>query len=60
MVKPIFIDIAFCWTFTVSGAVAFTSGLDAVLNTNYHGMGLMIAIAGLIMLGVSATESGKL
>jgi Zn-dependent alcohol dehydrogenase len=53
-------DIIFCWVFTTLGAVAFTSGLDAVLNTNYHGMGLMIAIAGLIMIGVSATESGKL
>jgi hypothetical protein len=51
MIKP---------TFTVSGAVAFTSGLDAVLNTSYHGAGLMLSIAGLIMIGVSATESGKL
>jgi len=58
--KATFTDIAFCWTFTVSGAVAFTSGLDAVLHSQYHGMGLMISIAGLVMLGVSATESGKL
>ena len=60
MGKETITDILFCWTFTIFGAVAFTGGLDAVLNTNYHGMGLMLSIAGLIMLGVSATESGKL
>jgi hypothetical protein len=60
MRKATITDIVFCWTFTVSGAVAFTSGLDAVLHSPYHGMGLMLTIAGLVMLGVSATESGKL
>lgn len=60
MVKPTFTDIVFCWTFTVAGVVAFTCGLDAVLHSQYHGMGLFVAIAGLIMLGVSATESSKL
>jgi hypothetical protein len=53
-------DILFCWTFSIIGAMAFSYGLDTVINSSYHGAGLLIAIAGLLMITVSGNESLKL
>jgi hypothetical protein len=58
--KATFTDLLFCWTFSILGAVSFGFGLDTCLNSSYHGAGLMLALGGLILLGVSANESGKL
>jgi hypothetical protein len=60
MTKPTFIDILFCFTFSVLGLLAFSWGIDTALYSSYHGAGLMLAIAGLLMLGVSGQESMKL
>lgn len=59
MAKPTFTDILFCWTFAVAGLIAFSFGIDTVLNSNYHGAGLFVALAGLAMLGLSTIDSDK-
>ena len=53
-------DILFCWTFTILGLLAFSMGIDTALYTSYHGAGLLIALAGLLMITVSGHESLKL
>ena len=58
--KSTFIDILFCFTFSITGLFAFSMGIDTALYSSYHGAGLMIAIAGLIMIAVSGHESLKL
>ena len=60
MYKATLTDIIFCWAFSIIGAVSFGFGLDTCLNSSYHGAGLMLTFGGLILIGVSATESGKL
>jgi hypothetical protein len=60
MNKTTFIDVLFCFTFSILGLVAFSWGIDTAIYSNYHGAGLMLAIAGLLMLGVSGQESMKL
>lgn len=52
-------DILFCWIFAVGGVLAFSYGLDTCLNSSYHGAGLLIAIAGLLMVALSTIDSGK-
>ena len=59
MTKPT-TNILFCWTFSIIGAMSFSYGLDTVINSHWHGAGLLIAIAGLIMVAVSGHESLKL
>ena len=59
MNKP-FTDILFCYTFSILGLLAFSLGIDTALYSSYHGAGLMIAIAGLLMVAVSGNESLKL
>jgi uncharacterized membrane protein len=59
MTKPT-TNILFCWTFSITGVMAFSYGLDTVINSSYHGAGLMLAIAGLIMIAISGHESLKL
>ena len=54
-----FTDILFSWTFAVLGTVAFSFGLDTCLHTDYHGAGLMLAIAGLGMLAMSTIDCDK-
>jgi hypothetical protein len=53
-------DLIFCWAFSILGLAAFSMGVDTALYTSYHGAGLMIAIAGLIMIAVSGQESLKM
>jgi hypothetical protein len=60
MTKPTFIDILFCFTFSVLGLLAFSWGIDTALYSSYHGAGLMIALAGLLMVAISGHESMKL
>jgi uncharacterized membrane protein len=60
MTKPTFTDILFCFTFSILGLVAFSMGIDTALYSNYHGAGLMLAVAGLLMIAVSGNESLKL
>jgi hypothetical protein len=60
MTKPTFTDILFCFTFSITGLFAFSMGIDTALYSSYHGAGLMIAIAGLLMVAVSGHESMKL
>jgi hypothetical protein len=60
MTKPTFTDILFCFTFSVLGLLAFSMGVDTALYSSYHGAGLMLSIAGLIMIAVSGQESMKL
>ncbi len=60
MAKPTFTDILFCFTFSILGLVAFSMGIDTALYSNYHGAGLMLAVAGLLMIAVSGNESLKL
>jgi hypothetical protein len=60
MTKPTFTDILFCFTFSVLGLLAFSMGVDTALYSSYHGAGLMLSIAGLIMIAVSGHESLKL
>jgi hypothetical protein len=60
MTKSTITDIIFCWTLSISGLIAFSMGIDTALYSNYHGAGLMLAIAGLIMIAVSGNESLKL
>jgi hypothetical protein len=60
MTKPTFIDILFCFTFSVLGLLAFSMGVDTALYSSYHGAGLMIALAGLLMVAISGHESLKL
>jgi hypothetical protein len=55
-----FTDMLFCWTFTILGVLAFSMGIDTALYSSYHGAGLMLAIAGLLMIAVSGHESLKL
>jgi hypothetical protein len=58
--KTTFTDILFCFIFSILGLLAFSMGIDTALYSSYHGAGLMIAIAGLIMIAVSGQESMKL
>jgi hypothetical protein len=58
--KSTFIDILFCFTFSILGLLAFSMGIDTALYSSYHGAGLMIALAGLLMVAVSGHESLKL
>jgi hypothetical protein len=58
--KSTFIDILFCFTFSILGLLAFSMGIDTALYSSYHGAGLMIALAGLLMVAVSGHESMKL
>lgn len=58
--KATFTDILFCFTFSILGLLAFSMGIDTALYSNYHGAGLMLAIAGLLMIAVSGNESLKL
>jgi uncharacterized membrane protein len=60
MTKPTFTDILFCFTFSILGLAAFSCGVDVAIYSNYHGAGLMLAIAGLLMIAVSGQESMKL
>jgi hypothetical protein len=60
MTKSTFTDIIFCWTFSILGLIAFSMGIDTALYSNYHGAGLMLSIAGLLMIAVSGHESLKL
>jgi hypothetical protein len=60
MAKPTFTDILFCFIFSILGLLAFSMGIDTALYSSYHGAGLMLAIAGLLMIGVSGHESMKL
>lgn len=58
--KSTFIDILFCFTFSILGLLAFSMGIDTALYSSYHGAGLMLAIAGLLMVAISGHESMKL
>jgi hypothetical protein len=60
MSKSTYTDFIFCWTFSILGLLAFSMGIDAVFYSSYHGAGLLIAIAGLLMIAVSGRESLKL
>jgi hypothetical protein len=60
MVKPTLTDVLFCFTFSILGVLAFSMGIDTALYSSYHGAGLMLAIAGLLMIAVSGHESMKL
>jgi hypothetical protein len=60
MYKATITDIVFCWVLSIVGITAFIYGLDTVINSPWHGAGLLISFGGLIMVAVSATESGKL
>ena len=60
MTKSTFTDILFCFTFSVLGLLAFSMGIDTALYSSYHGAGLMIALAGLLMVAISGHESLKL
>lgn len=60
MDTPTITDILFCWVLSIVGVMSFIYGLDTVINTPWHGAGLWITFGGLIMIGVSVTESGKL
>jgi hypothetical protein len=60
MHKPTITDVLFCWTFSIGGLIAFNMGIDTALYSSYHGAGLMLAIAGLVMVAVSGQESMKL
>jgi hypothetical protein len=60
MYKATRTDIIFCWTFSIIGVMAFIYGLDTALYSTYHGAGLMLAVAGLSMIGISGHESMKL
>jgi hypothetical protein len=58
--KATFTDILFCFTFSIMGLLAFSMGIDTAFYSSYHGAGLMLAIAGLLMIAVSGHESLKL
>ena len=58
--KATFTDILFCFTFSILGLLAFSMGVDTALYSSYHGAGLMLAIAGLLMIAISGQESLKL
>jgi uncharacterized membrane protein len=58
--KATFTDILFCFTFSILGLLAFSMGIDTALYSSYHRAGLMLAIAGLLMIAVSGHESLKL
>jgi hypothetical protein len=58
--KSTFIDILFCFTFSILGLLAFSMGIDTALYSSYHGAGLMLSIGGLLMIAVSGHESLKL
>jgi hypothetical protein len=60
MNKSTYTDVIFCFTFSSLGLLAFSMGMDAALYSNYHGAGLLIAIAGLLMVAVSGHESMKM
>jgi hypothetical protein len=60
MIKPTVTDVLFCFTFSILGLLAFNMGIDTALYSSYHGAGLLIAIAGLLMITVSGHESLKL
>jgi hypothetical protein len=60
MNKTTFIDVLFCFTFSILGLVAFSWGIDTALYSSYHGAGLMLAVGGLLMVAVSGNESLKL
>jgi hypothetical protein len=52
-------DIIFSWTFAIAGTVTFSYGLDTCLDSSWHGAGLLVAVAGLVMLGLSTVDSNK-
>jgi hypothetical protein len=58
--KSTFIDILFCFTFSILGLLAFSMGIDTALYSSYHGAGLMLAVGGLLMVAISGHESMKL
>jgi hypothetical protein len=58
--KTTFTDVLFCFSFSILGVLAFSWGIDTALYSNWHGAGLLIAIAGLLMVAVSGQESLKL
>jgi hypothetical protein len=58
--RTTFTDVLFCFTFSILGLLAFSMGIDTALYSSYHGAGLMIALAGLLMVAVSGHESLKL
>jgi uncharacterized membrane protein len=58
--KATFTDILFCFTFSILGLLVFSMGIDTALYSRYHGVGLMLSIAGLLMIAVSGHESLKL
>jgi hypothetical protein len=58
--KSTFIDILFCFTFSILGLLAFSMGIDTALYSSYHGAGLLIAVGGLLMVAISGHESMKL
>jgi hypothetical protein len=60
MNKTTFIDVLFCFTFSILGLVAFSWGIDTALYSNWHGAGLMLAVGGLLMVAISGHESMKL
>jgi hypothetical protein len=60
MNKTTFIDVLFCFTFSILGLLAFSMGIDTALYSSYHGAGLMLAVGGLLMVAISGHESLKL
>lgn len=54
-------DIIFCLVFSVVGLLVMMYGLGYCLySEHYAGAGLMLSIAGLLMIAISGHESMKL
>ena len=54
-------DIIFCLVFSIVGLLVLMYGLDYCLySQQYAGAGLMLSIAGLLMVAISGHESMKL
>jgi hypothetical protein len=54
-------DVIFCLVFDITGLLVLMYGLDYCLySQQYAGAGLMLSIAGLLMIAVSGHESLKL
>lgn len=54
-------DIIFCLVFSITGLLVLMYGLDYCLySQHYAGAGLMLSIAGLLMIVVAGNESLKM
>lgn len=52
-------DLVFSYTSVICGILLFSYGIDTALDTDYHGLGLMLSIVGIGLVAMSTIDCDK-